>query len=216
MKELVYTYIMDDLQTIHEIVNESVRDSSYITVIISSSVFICYTLIVRLIDYFKSKSKSRPIIEMANAIKENTANIVKLNGVLDKTLRDAERKEANQCVRAIDVSFKALSFKLSQDISLIIAHNNIEVSKELIVSNLTKVVSAEYYKLYSILSAYEINEVNVASKLKTDWIKEITDAVVAIIYNGQDAITRITQINNRLTIQTNEYSTFVNNKIFNT
>ena len=207
---------MDDLQTIHEIVNESVRDSSYITVIISSSVFICYTLIVRLIDYFKSKSKSRPIIEMANAIKENTANIVKLNGVLDKTLRDAERKEANQCVRAIDVSFKALSFKLSQDISLIIAHNNIEVSKELIVSNLTKVVSAEYYKLYSILSAYEINEVNVASKLKTNWIKEITDAVVAIIYNGQDAITRITQINNRLTIQTNEYSTFVNNKIFNT
>lgn len=207
---------MDDLQTIHEIVNESVRDSSYITVIISSSVFICYTLIVRLIDYFKSKSKSRPIIEMANAIKENTANIVKLNGVLDKTLRDAERKEANQCVRAIDVSFKALSFKLSQDISLIIAHNNIEVSKELIVSNLTKVVSAEYYKLYSILSAYEINEVNVASKLKTDWIKEITDAVVAIIYNGQDAITRITQINNRLTIQIDEYSTFVNNKIFNT
>lgn len=207
---------MDDLQTIHEIVNESVRDSSYITVIISSSVFICYTLIVRLIDYFKSKSKSRPIIEMANAIKENTANIVNLNGVLDKTLRDAERKEANQCVRAIDVSFKALSFKLSQDISLIIAHNNIEVSKELIVSNLTKVVSAEYYKLYSILSAYEINEVNVASKLKTDWIKEITDAVVAIIYNGQDAITRITQINNRLTIQIDEYSTFVNNKIFNT
>lgn len=207
---------MDDLQTIQEIVNESVRDSSYITVIISSSVFICYTLIVRLIDYFKSKSKSRPLIEMANAIKENTANIVKLNGVLDKTLRDAERKEASQCTKAIDVSFKALSFKLSQDISLIIAHNNIEVSKELIVSNLNKLVSAEYYKLYSILSAYEINEVNVASKLKTDWIKEITDAVVAIIYNGQDAITRITQINNRLTIQTNEYSTFVNNKIFNT
>ena len=207
---------MDDLQTIHEIVNESVRNSSYITVVISSCIFICYTLIIKLIDYFKAKGKTKPLIEMANAIKENTANIVNLNGVLDKTLRDAERKEANQCVRAIDVSFKALSFKLSQDISLIIAHNNIEVSKELIVSNLTKVVSAEYYKLYSILSAYEINEVNVASKLKTDWIKEITDAVVAIIYNGQDAITRITQINNRLTIQIDEYSTFVNNKIFNT
>ena len=207
---------MDDLQAIQEIVNESVRDSSYVTVIISSSVFICYTLIVRLIDYFKSKSKSRPIIEMANAIKENTANIVKLNGVLDKTLRDAERKEANQCAKAIDVSFKALNFKLSQEISLIIAHNNIEISKELIVSNLNKLVSAEYYKLYSVLSAYEINEVNVANKLRTDWIKEITDAVVAIIYNGQDAITRITQINNRLTIQTNEYSTFINNKIFNT
>lgn len=207
---------MNDFQTIQEVVNESVRNSSYITVIISSCIFICYTLIIRLIDYFKSKDKNKPLIEMANAIKENTANIVKLNGVLDKTLKDAERRKTTQCEKAIELAFEAFGFKIVQESSYTVAHNNIETNKELIIGNMAKFVSAEYYKLYSALSSYEINEVNVATKLKEDWIKEVTDAVVAIIYNGQDGITRITQLTSRIVIYINEYSTYVSNKIFNT
>lgn len=206
---------MNDFQTIQEVVNESVRNSSYITVIISSCIFICYTLIIRLIDYFKSKDKNKPLIEMANAIKENTANIVKLNGVLDKTLKDAERRKTTQCEKAIELAFEAFGFKIVQESSYTVAHNNIETNKELIIGNMAKFVSAEYYKLYSALSSYEINEVNVATKLKEDWIKEVTDAVVAIIYNGQDSITRITQLTSRVVIYINEYSTYVSNKIFN-
>ena len=207
---------MNDFQTIQEVVNESVRNSSYITVIISSCIFICYTLIIRLIDYFKSKDKNKPLIEMANAIKENTANIVKLNGVLDKTLKEAERRKTTQCEKAIELAFEAFGFKIVQESSYTVAHNNIETNKELIIGNMAKFVSAEYYKLYSALSSYEINEVNVATKLKEDWIKEVTDAVVAIIYNGQDGITRITQLTSRIVIYINEYSTYVSNKIFNT
>ena len=67
---------MNDFQTINDIVNESVRNSSYYTVAISSCVFILYTLIVQLIGYFKGKAKNKPLIEMAEAIKENTENIV--------------------------------------------------------------------------------------------------------------------------------------------
>lgn len=207
---------MNDFQTIQDVVNESVRNSSYITVIISSCIFICYTLIIRLIDYFKSKDKNKPLIEMANAIKENTANIVKLNGVLDKTLKDAERRKTTQCEKAIELAFETFGFKIVQESSYTVAHNNIETNKELIIGNMAKFVSAEYYKLYSALSSYEINEVNVATKLKEDWIKEVTDAVVAIIYNGQDGITRITQLTSRIVIYINEYSTYVSNKIFNT
>ena len=207
---------MNDFQTIQDVVNESVRNSSYITVIISSCIFIIYTLIIRLIDYFKSKDKNKPLIEMANAIKENTANIVKLNGVLDKTLKDAERRKITQCEKAIELAFEAFGFKIVQESSYTVAHNNIETNKELIIGNMAKFVSAEYYKLYSALSSYEINEVNVATKLKEDWIKEVTDAVVAIIYNGQDGITRITQLTSRIVIYINEYSTYVSNKIFNT
>lgn len=207
---------MNDFQTINEIVNESVRNSSYITVIISSCVFICYTLIIKLIDYFKSKSKSKPLLEMAEALKENTANIVKLNSVLDKTLKDAERKEIRQCERAIDLAFKGFGYRLAQECTAVIVHNNIDDNKELIVGNINKLVSAEYYKLYSTLSAYEINEVNVATKLKEEWIKEVADNLIAIVYNGQEPIARVTQINNRLNICLNEYSTFINNKVFNT
>lgn len=207
---------MNDFQTITEIVNESVRSSSYITVIISSCIFIIYTLIIKIVDYFKSKGRSKPLLEMANAIKENTANIVKLNSVLDKTLQEAERKKLRQCETAIELGFKSFGFKISQDCASIIAHNNIDKNKNLIVGNINKLVSTEYYKLYSTFSAYEINEVNVASKLKEEWIREVADNIVGIVYDGQEPIARITQLNSRLAIYISEYSTYINNKVFNT
>ena len=207
---------MNDFQTINDIVNESIRNSSYYTVAISSCVFILYTLIVQLIGYFKGKAKNKPLIEMAEAIKENTENIVKLNSVLDKTLQGAEKKKVRQCESAIDLAFKASSLRIVQEAASIIAHNNIDKNKEFIVGNINKFVSNEYYKLYSALAIYEINDINVASRLKEEWIKEIADNLVDIIYNGQDAMTRITQINNRLNVCINEYSTYINNKTFNT
>jgi oligoribonuclease (3'-5' exoribonuclease) len=207
---------MNDFQTVNDIVNESVRNSSYYTVAISSCVFILYTLIVQLIGYFKGKAKNKPLIEMAEAIKENTENVVRLNGVLDKTLQGAEKKKVRQCESAIDLAFKASSLRIVQEAASIIAHNNIDKNKEFIVSNINKFVSTEYYRLYSALAIYEINDVNVASRLKEEWIKEIADNIVDIIYNGQDAMTRVTQINNRLNVCINEYSTYINNKTFNT
>ena len=207
---------MNDFQTVNDIVNESVRNSSYYTVAISSCVFILYTLIVQLIGYFKGKAKNKPLIEMAEAIKENTENVVRLNGVLDKTLQGAEKKKVRQCESAIDLAFKASSLRIVQEAASIIAHNNIDKNKEFIVGNINKFVSTEYYRLYSALAIYEINDVNVASRLKEEWIKEIADNLVDIIYNGQDAMTRITQVNNRLNVCINEYSTYINNKTFNT
>lgn len=207
---------MEDLKTINDIVNESVRNSSYITVIISSSVYIIYTLIVRLVDYFKSKSKDKPLLEMSKAMKEMGDNIAKLNAVLSKNFEDAEKKEIRQCESAINLGFKSLGFKVSQECASIIAHNNIDKNKELISSNLNKIINTEYFKLYSSLSAYEINEVNVASKLKEEWVKELVDALIAIIYDGQDSVIRIAHINDKISILINDYSTYVSNKTFNT
>ena len=207
---------MNDFQAINDIVNESIRNSSYISAAICSAVFVCYTLIIKLVEYFKAKQKNKPLLEMAAALRENTANIVKLNSVLDKTLKDAERKELRQCESAITMGFAAMAFNLMQSVSNIIVHNNIEDNRELIVDNIHKLVNSEYYKLYSSLSAFEIKEVNVASKLNEEWIKEIADNVISIIYNSQDAMTRITQVSNRISIFANEYSTLISNKIFNT
>lgn len=207
---------MNDFQTINDIVNESVRNSSYYTVAISSCVFILYTLIVNLISYFKTKSKNKPILEMSKAMKEMTENIVKLNAVLDKTFKEAERKEIHKCKNVIELAFRNFASRISQECEDIITHNNIEKNKEFITDNITKLVSTEYYKLYSILSSYEINEVNVANRLKEEWIKEVADNMIAIIYDGQEAIARINQLNNRLFVYIDEYSTYINNKTFNT
>ena len=200
---------MNDFQTINDIVNESVRNSSYYTVAISSCVFILYTLIVNLISYFKQKSKNKPLIEMSKAMKEMTENLVKLNVVLDRTLKDKERREASKCKSVI-------ASKIVQECESIIIHNNIDKNKQFIQDNITKLVSTEYFKLYSILSQYEINEVNVATKLKEDWIKDVSDSIVSIVFNGQDSLSRISQLNNRLLLHVADYSTFVNNKTFNT
>ena len=207
---------MNDFQTINDIVNESVRNSSYYTVAISSCVFILYTLIVNLISYFKTKSKNKPILEMSKAMKEMTENIVKLNAVLDKTFKEAERKEIHKCKNVIELAFRNFASHISQECEDIITHNNIEKNKEFITDNITKLVSTEYYKLYSILSSYEINEVNVANRLKEEWIKEVADNMIAIIYDGQEAISRINQLNNRLFVYIGEYSTYISNKTFNT
>ena len=207
---------MHDFQTINEIVSESVRNSSYYTVAISSCVFILYALITNLVSYFKTKSKNKPLIEMSKAMVEMTENIVKLNTILDKTFKDAERKEISKCKQVIDLAFRTFASRISQQCESVIANNNIEKNKEFITDNIAKLVSTEYYKLYSILSAYEINEVNVASKLKEDWIKEVADNMIAIVYDGQEAIARINQLNNRLIVYIGEYSTYINNKTFNT
>ena len=50
---------MEDLQTINDIINSAVKNSSYITAIISSCVFILYTLIIKVVDLYKSKDKQK-------------------------------------------------------------------------------------------------------------------------------------------------------------
>lgn len=207
---------MNDFQTISNIVNESIKNSSYYTVAISSCVFILYTLIIQLVGYFKGKAKNKPIIIMSDTMKEMAANIVRLNTILDKTFKEVERKETHKCKTVINLGFKAFAARISQECESIIIHNNIVQNKVFITENITKLVSTEYFKLYSILSSYEINEVNVATKLKEEWIKEVADSVISIIYDGQDSISRITQLNNRLMICVGDYSTYINNKTFNT
>ena len=207
---------MNDFQTVNDIVNESVRNSSYYTVAISSCVFILYTLIVQLIGYFKGKAKNKPIMEMSKALSEMGENIVKLNAVLDKTFKDAERKEVHKCKKAIELGFGNLESIIVKEVQSIIIHNNIAKNKELINDNIKTLCSTEYYKLYSALSDYEINETPVNRRLKEEWIKELSDEILKIVYNDNDQIVRIGQINNRVNTLIANYSTYINNKTFNT
>ena len=81
--------------------------------------------------------------------------------------------------------------------------------------NLFKTISTEYYKLYNVFSAYDIDGVNVATKLKDEWVDDISKECLDIIYNGQDNTVRISQISNKLSLIANEHSVYVNNKVFN-
>ena len=206
---------MNDLQAVNEIINTAVKDSSYTTVIISCGVFILYTLINKVIELYKAKDRNKPMLEMASAIKQVSENVVKLNQVLDKTFQDAEIKEANRITNIIVASFNSFKSEIITKAIDIIVHNNIEVNKDSVKQSIYRIVSTEYYKVYSIFSAYEHDKINIATKLKEEWIDAVTEEVLQIIYNGQNSTDRIRQINNKLSIDIEEFSIYVNNKVFN-
>lgn len=206
---------MEEFNQINDIIAESIKDTSYATVLISSGVYLAYTLIIKLVDLFKAKDRNRPIVEMAAAVKQVSENVVKLNGVLDKAFQDADTKERNKVKNAICTAFDSFKWAVANTCHEIIIHNNIEQNKVLIKQNLFKVISTEYYKLYNVFSAYELDGICVATKLKEEWIDAVTNECLAIIYDGQNSINRISQISNKLLILTNEYSIYINNKVFN-
>ena len=212
---MLYFNLMNELQTVNDIISNAVKDSSYITVLISSGVFIAYTLIIKLVDLYKSKAKNKLLLEMASVIKDVGENVVKLNKVLSKTIKDAEQKEYDRIDNIIITSF--LSFKsaiLDQCIDTII-HNNIEKNKDNITQNVYKTINTEYYKLYSTFSAYEHDSINLSTKLKEDWIDDVTDECIAIIYDGTDSLTRIRRLNHKLGLIAEEYTIYLKNKILN-
>lgn len=206
---------MDELQTLNDIISNAVKNSSYTTVLISSSVFILYTLIIKLVDFYKSKDKNKPLLQMVSAIKEISENVVKLNTVLDKQIQNAENKELTKVRQVISLAFDSFRANISKTCNEIIIHNNIDVNRDLIRENISKTISTEYYKLYNVFSAYEVDGVNIATKIKDEWIDDTTKECLEVIYDGQGKDVRIGQILNKLTIIANEYSIYVNNKIFN-
>lgn len=205
---------MHDLSTINELISNAVKSSSYNTVLLSSCVFIIYTLIIKVIDMLKAKSRNKPIIEMATAIKDIGSNVIKLNNVLDKTFKDAEHKDYIRCKNAIRLAFEALKSKLNEDCIETIITNHVEENKEQIVENILKLVSTEYYKVYSILSNYEIDNVNVASQLDKRWIEQISNTIISVIYGKKSDISRILQLQHRLNIEIGKYETYIDNKVF--
>lgn len=206
---------MDELQTVNDIVSNAVKNSSYVTVLISSSVFILYTLIIKLVDFYKSKDKNKPLLQMVSAIKEISENVVKLNTVLDKQIQNAESKELTKVRQVISLAFDSFRANISKTCNEIIIHNNIDKNRDLIRENLSKTISTEYYKLYNVFSAYEVDGVNIATKIKDEWINDTTKECLEVIYDGQDKDVRIGQVLNKLTIIANEHSIYVNNKVFN-
>lgn len=202
---------MNELNTIHEIF----RDSKLETVLLTSSIFIIWLIITKVFDYIRSKNRNKPLIEMSKAIKEMGTNISIINATLSKFIEDSTKKDADKCKQAIESSFAVFNFRLFSFCRTTIIYNNIINNKEIIISNVNQTVNFEYYKLLSNLSLYEINNKLVSSHLKDEWIKELSNELIFIIYNNQEPINRISSIYNRLSALIQDYSTFVYNKTFN-
>ena len=75
-----------------------------------------------------------------------------------------------------------------------------------------KMILLVFIKIKIIQSHYFVS---LATKIKENWIDDVTDECITIMYNGNDALTRIRQLNHKLGLISEEYSTYLKNKILN-
>lgn len=202
---------MQGEQVLLEIINKGSISSAILLAII----LILYQIITRVLDNIKSKDKNKPIVEMGAAIKEVGTNLTNLNVVLTKFIQDSTKRDAERCKNTIELSFTAFEHNLFDASRTIIVYNNILANKESISDNISQTVNSEYYKIISVLSLYEVDNKLVAVHLKKEWIVELINDLLNVIYNGQEAMIRINLIRSKLKAKVSNYSTYVYNKTFN-
>lgn len=203
---------MEEFKVFNSVIEDTVRNTSYVTVIISSIVFISYTVIIKLIDYFRHKDDKKSVVEMGLAVKEVSNNVAKLNAILDNLFQDITKKNLEKGKIIIELTFFNFQYKIVNLCRNIIINNNIDVNKEFVVASITKTVNTEFYRAYNILSLYEIKNIPLSKFLKEDWKDDCIKDVLAIVYNGQEDKLRISQINNNLGIKIDDWIVYINNK----
>lgn len=203
---------MEEFKVFNSVIENTVRNTSYITVIISSVVFISYTVIIKLIDYFRHKDDKKSLVEMGLAVKEVSNNVVKLNAILDNLFQDITKKNLEKGKIIIELTFFNFQYKIVNLCRNIIINNNIDINKEFIIANITKTVNTEFYRAYHTLSLYEVGNTLLSEFLKDSWKDDCIKDVLAIIYNGQEDKLRISQINSNLSIKVDNWIVYINNK----
>lgn len=203
---------MEEFKVFNSVIENTVRNTSYITVIISSVVFISYTVIIKLIDYFRHKDDKKSLVEMGLAVKEVSNNVAKLNAILDNLFQDITKKNLEKGKIIIELVFFNFQYKIVNLCRNIIINNNIDINKEFIIANITKTVNTEFYRAYHTLSLYEVGNTLLSEFLKDSWKDDCIKDVLAIIYNGQEDKLRISQINSNLSIKVDNWIVYINNK----
>ena len=203
---------MEEFKMFNSVIENTVRNTSYVTVIISSIVFISYTVIIKLIDYFRHKDDKKSLVEMGLAVKEVSNNVAKLNAILDNLFQDITKKNLEKGKIIIELTFFNFQYKIVNLCRNIIINNNIDVNREFVVASITKTVNTEFYRAYNTLSLYEIKNIPLSKFLKEDWKDDCIKDVLAIVYNGQEDKLRISQINNNLGIKIDDWIVYINNK----
>jgi hypothetical protein len=204
--------IMEEFKFFNSIIEDTVRNTSYVTVIISSIVFISYTIIIKLIGYFRHKDDKKSIVEMGLAVKEVSNNVAKLNAILDNFFQDITKKNLEKGKIVIELVFFNFQYKIVNLCRNIIINNNIDINKEYVVASIAKTINTEFYRAYHTLSLYEIKNIPLSNFLKENWKDDCIKDVLAIVYNGQEDKLRISQINNNLGIKIDNWIVYINNK----
>lgn len=170
-------------------------------------VVIIYLIIVKIIDTRKETIQTK-----------TNKNIVDSIGIISNFIKNISKnivdKDKDKCEYAIEDSFNSSAMRLIKFVSNTIVNNHIDTNKESILANIHNIVNAEFYTIYSVLSLYTINDNKVSNYLNKEWMESIEKDIIDTIYNNSfSKEEKIINFMNKITINFQNYITYINNNI---
>lgn len=174
-----------------------------------SIVVAIYLVINKIIDNRKESKQAK----LSDDIVKGFA---KLNNFLDYITNDIIAKENDRRDLAIKNSFDRFENEIIKFGIYTIVNNNIEINKENILDNAKHTILSEFYALQSALALYSPDKVNLSTYLNLDWIDELDNDIISIIFKEKcNKEQKIYILYNKITIRVNEYKSVILKHHFN-
>lgn len=191
--------------------------------IIPGIIVLIYLIVTK---WFESKKESREeavsksMNERVNSLADNVSDIVEamreVSVQLHNVTNNIVERDKEKCKVSIELAFACFTKELCDYAFLTLYNNHIDRNKELIESNTETIVNSEYYKIYSVLGLYEINDRKVSTFLKDEWITDFKKAVINILFNDKaDAMNKMNMLRNKLNIKAKDCANYIYNNTFN-
>lgn len=169
-----------------------------------------YLIVQKIIDTSREKAKLKADNERdRNQIKVNSQIADSIDAIRDfvegltKNIIDKDREKSKLAIKTILYSsgMRILTFVTST-----IVNNHLDTNKDTIITNIKNTLSSEWYDIYAELSMYTISDVRLSDTFDKEWVNEIEDDIIDIMYNKSlEKEVKISTFTNKLNIRLNSY-----------
>lgn len=165
-----------------------------------------YLVITKIIDSRRESNQA----ELSNKLVESINNI---SAFINNLTENIVTSDKDKCKSAIEDSMCASGMRLINFVSSTIVNNHIDENKDNILANVQSIVNAEFYNVYSTLSMYVINGYKVSDYLNKQWMKDVEEDIIHIIYdNKMNKEDKILAFSNKINLKFQSYITYIINQ----
>lgn len=164
-----------------------------------------YLIIVKIIDSRKESVQAKLNSDLVKSI-----NIIS-NFISDMTI-NIVNKDKDKCKIAIEDAMCSSGMRLINFVSTTIVNNHIDLNRDTVLANIHNIVNTEYYTIYQTLSLYKIDNRKPSDVMKSEWINEIEDIIINVMYNDNlSKEEKILAFANRINLKFQTYISYVIN-----
>lgn len=165
-----------------------------------------YLIIVKIIDNKKENIQTKLNTELVQSI-TNISNFI------TEATKNVVNKDKNKCNSAITDSMNKAIYEIMKYFVNTLVNNHIDINKDNILNNIHDLCNAQFYYVYNVLSLYEFKGTRVSEFLKKDWMEEIENIIIKIMYS--DKLSReekILSFQTKLNTKFESYIVYITNK----